>query len=94
MTAQVRVTVPSAWRTLLDEDRSTPLTCRADTVAEVLEWMVTRYPMWAPRLLPDGRIPCWINVFVDGDNIRDLSGVDTAIQGEVELVVLPALAGG
>ena len=41
-----------------------------------------------------GEVRRFINVFVNGDDIRYLQGPDTAIQEGDELSIVPAIAGG
>ncbi|HEY2664746.1 MAG TPA: hypothetical protein VGI47_10430 [Candidatus Binataceae bacterium] len=36
----------------------------------------------------------FVNVFVDGENLRSLSGLDTAIGPDAEVWIHPALSGG
>ncbi|MFB8084953.1 NAD-dependent epimerase/dehydratase family protein [Streptomyces sp. NPDC055992] len=91
--AVVTFDVPTAWRTLIPE--SQVLTCRADCVGMALKWLTDTYPVLAPRLLsPEGKLVPWTNVYIGDDSIRDLDGMATGLRGEVNLTLLPAMAGG
>jgi molybdopterin converting factor small subunit len=35
-----------------------------------------------------------INIFVDGENIRDAAGFDTPVRPDSEVFILPAVSGG
>jgi molybdopterin converting factor small subunit len=35
-----------------------------------------------------------LNIFVDGENIRDAAGLDTAVSVDAEIFILPAVSGG
>ncbi|MFC8538000.1 SDR family NAD(P)-dependent oxidoreductase [Streptomyces sp. NPDC057249] len=91
--AVVTFDVPTAWRTLIPEGQ--PLACRADSVGMALKWLTDTYPVLAPRVLsPTGQLVPWTNVYIGDDSIRDLDGMATGLRGEVNLTLLPAMAGG
>jgi molybdopterin converting factor small subunit len=67
----------------------------AQTVAEALESLVARYPGLRPRILDDGgSVPSFLNIFVEGEDIRLLSGLDTSVAPTSTILLLPAVAGG
>ncbi len=66
----------------------------ASTVRGALDELVVAYPSLAPRVLADDGIPTFLNVFVDGDDIRLLEGLDTEIAAGATVLLLPAVAGG
>jgi len=39
-------------------------------------------------------VPSYLNVFVDGDDIRLLGGLDTPVAPAAKILLLPAVAGG
>ncbi len=43
---------------------------------------------------PDGTIKRYINVFVNGRDIRTLGGEETAVDSRDEVFIVPAMAGG
>jgi len=42
----------------------------------------------------DGQIRRFVNVFLDGEDIRFLDGLQTRVDDGAELTILPAVAGG
>ena len=65
------------------------------TVGDLLKRLVEVRPGLAPRLLDeDGNIPRFVNVFVNGRDVRYLSGLDTPVMPDDEVVILPPAAGG
>jgi len=66
----------------------------ATTVREALGALVDRYPALAPRVLEGDGVPTFLNVFVDGDDVRLLSGLDTPTAPTSKILLLPAVAGG
>jgi sulfur-carrier protein len=43
---------------------------------------------------PDGGIRRFVNVFVNGKNVRDLQGAETPVKVGDEVGIIPAMAGG
>ena len=65
------------------------------TVGELLEGLVVAHPSLRDQLFaPDGELNRFVNVYVDGQDVRYLDGVATPVEPRHELVILPAMAGG
>jgi molybdopterin converting factor small subunit len=64
------------------------------TVREALDALVAAHPALERRIFDNGALPSFLNVFVDGDDIRLHAGLDTAIGTGSTIVLLPAVAGG
>jgi MoaD family protein len=67
----------------------------ASTVAEVLDGLFDRYAELRERISDeDGSLRRFINVYVEGEDIRFLDGLDTPVSDGGEVTILPAVAGG
>jgi sulfur-carrier protein len=66
----------------------------AGTVREALTELVDQHPALQSRVLEGDGVPSYLNVFVDGDDIRLLSGLDTPVTPAAKILLLPAVAGG
>jgi molybdopterin synthase sulfur carrier subunit len=64
------------------------------TVGEALEWVFAEYGELRERLYQDGGLRRFVNVYLGGEDIRFLDGLDTAVPAGGELTILPAVAGG
>jgi len=64
------------------------------TVREVLENLVATYPSIRDRVFEDGELPQFLNVFVDGTDVRLSHGLDTEVAENATVILLPAVAGG
>jgi cysteine synthase B len=64
------------------------------TVRELLDDLATRYPSLGAQILADGEIAPFVNVYVGGEDVRTLDGLDTPVQAGEQLILLPAMAGG
>ena len=70
------------------------LDASGETVAEVLDDLVDRYPPLASQLLQDGELASFVNVYLGGEDIRTLDGLDTPVHDGATVILLPAMAGG
>ena len=65
------------------------------TVAEIVDALTAQYPSLRAQLLTDeGALNRFVNVYVNGQDVRYLSGLDTAVADRDEVRLLPAMAGG
>jgi molybdopterin synthase sulfur carrier subunit len=65
------------------------------TIGDVLQDLVARYPGIAGQLLnEDGTLHRFVNVYVNDDDVRYLSLLDTPVASGDEVSILPAVAGG
>ena len=70
---------------------------RADgaTVREVLDALYAQHGELRARIAgEDGELRRFVNVYVRGEDIRFLDGLDTPVGDEDEVTILPAVAGG
>jgi sulfur-carrier protein len=64
------------------------------TVREVLENLVSTYPAIRDRVFDGDKLPQFLNVFVDGSDVRLFDGLDTKVADGATVILLPAVAGG
>ncbi|MBI4675486.1 MAG: MoaD/ThiS family protein [Chloroflexi bacterium] len=68
---------------------------RAATVQQAIDSANAVYPGFRERVLDgDGEIKRFINVFVNGVDVRKLQGRATPVRENDEVAVIPAMAGG
>ena len=73
----------------------TELALDGATISEALSDLVTRYPAIKPHILDaHGKPRRYINLFVNQTNIKDLNGLETALQEQDKIVLLPSISGG
>jgi sulfur-carrier protein len=90
----VKVLIPSTLRTLTNNETTINLEA-SGTVGDVLSALDTRFPGIGERLRDDdGEIRRFVNVYVNGDDVRFLEGLATALKAGDELSIVPAMAGG
>ena len=65
------------------------------TVGEVLEALYSEHGELRERLSADGGgLRRFVNVYLGGEDIRFLDGLDTPTEDGAEVTILPAVAGG
>jgi molybdopterin synthase sulfur carrier subunit len=66
-----------------------------ETVGEVLKGLDAAHPGFQDRLFDEaGALRRFVNVFVDEEDVRFLSGLDTDVRPGQVISVVPAVAGG
>lgn len=64
------------------------------TVGEALSSLVQQYPELEQHLFNEGKLRNFVNVFLGDEDIRFLDGVDTEIEADESLRIIPSIAGG
>lgn len=65
------------------------------TVAEVLDALYQRHGGLRERIAgEDGGLRRFVNVYLSGEDVRFLDGLDTEVPDGSEVTILPAVAGG
>lgn len=89
----VRVRVPTPLRPLTNGQAD--VTIDGESVSQIIANLETTYPGMANRILDEGgEVRRFVNLFVNGEDIRFLSGTDTALKSGDEVSIVPAMAGG
>lgn len=65
------------------------------SVGELVKALLERYPGLGGQLLtPEGELNRFVNVYVNGQDVRYLDGLATPVGERDEVRLLPAMAGG
>ena len=87
--------IPGPLRALAGDRDEVPVGGAPGSLSEALAMLWTKCPAVRDRVITErGQVRPHINVFVDGENIRDLGGLGTRIRDGAEIFILPALSGG
>jgi sulfur-carrier protein len=70
------------------------VTVEGDTIRAALEALFTQYEELRGRITEDGELRRFVNIYLAGEDIRYLDGLDTPLPAAAELTILPAVAGG
>jgi molybdopterin synthase sulfur carrier subunit len=88
----VSVKIPTQLRSATDGEATASVD--GATVGEVLDSLYERFGELRHRIAEDGGLRRFVNVYVGGEDIRFLDGLDTAVKDGDEVTILPAVAGG
>jgi sulfur-carrier protein len=87
------VKIPTVLRPQVGGNREVEL--GGATVGEVVELLTAQYPNLKSQLLTaEGDLNRFVNVYVNGQDVRYLDGLATPVAERDEVRLLPAMAGG
>ena len=87
-----QVRIPPVLRADAGGERAVDV--EASTVRDALDALVAAHPGLEGRVRDGDGVPTFLNVFVDGEDIRLLRGLDTEVRPDATVLLLPAVAGG
>jgi MoaD family protein len=88
----VNVKIPTQLRAATDGEAVAAV--EGSTVAEVLDALYERFDELKARIADDEGLRRFVNVYVGGEDIRFLDGLNTPVSDGDEVTILPAVAGG
>ena len=89
----VVVKIPTQLRTLTDGRDQ--VEANGDSLKSILDELESNHPGLCKRVLDDtGELRRFVNVYVDGEDVRFLKGLETPIAETSEVAIIPAVAGG
>jgi sulfur-carrier protein len=65
-----------------------------DTVRELLDDLTSRFPALRERIFRAEDIAPFVNVYLEGEDVRTLEGLETPVRAGSTVILLPAMAGG
>jgi molybdopterin converting factor small subunit len=86
------IRIPPTLRTETGGERQ--VVADGGTVREVIGQLAGRFPGLGRQILEDGELAAFVNVYVEGEDVRTLEGLDTEVDEAATVILLPAMAGG
>ena len=91
----VQVLLPGVLAALAGGEKHVQVEPAGDTLADLLDALAAEHPMLARRIRDEtGQVRRFVNVYVDGDDVRFEGGLATKVRDGAEVQVLPSVAGG
>ena len=89
----VTVRIPAPLRRVTnDQDR---VEVEAENLADMVDAMEEKFPGIKERLVDEsGELRHFVNIYVNGEDVQFLQGLETAIAATDEVSIVPAVAGG
>lgn len=88
----VTVSIPTILRTHTGGEKT--VEAKGSTVAEVIDDLESRHSGIAGRLVNDGKLHRFVNIYVDDEDIRFAGGLEAPVGENSNVTILPAVAGG
>lgn len=67
----------------------------SESVSAIIREIITRYPALKPHLLDESEnLRSYVNIFLNDEDVRTLQGLDTHVEQEDQLMIVPSIAGG
>ena len=88
----VSVSVPTILRPVTKGEKT--VTAEGATLAEVISDLDSRYSGLGDRLIKNGSLHRFVNIYVNDEDVRFTGGLETAIGEGDNVTILPAVAGG
>ena len=89
----VKVKIPTQLRSLTDGHDEVEV--QASTVKDMIDELERSHPGIGTRLLDDaGQLRRFVNVYLNDEDVRFLSGLSTVVPEQAVVSIIPAVAGG
>ena len=88
----VNVSIPTILRTHTEGQKS--VEAKGDTVAAVIDDLDTNYTGLKDRLVKEGNLHRFVNVYVNDEDVRFSGGLEARVAEGDNVTILPAVAGG
>jgi sulfur-carrier protein len=87
-----QVRIPPTLREQVGGERQ--VEADGDTVRELLDDLMGRFPALRSHLVEDDDLAPFVNVYVEGEDVRTREGLETEVRPGSTVILLPAMAGG
>jgi MoaD family protein len=88
----IEVRIPTILRPYTKDQKT--VEAEGSTLSAVISDLDAKYVGLGERLLENGALRRFINVYVNDEDVRFLGGLEAAIKDGDSITVLPAVAGG
>ena len=88
-----QIKIPTPLRSLTNDEDTVAV--NAPNLKELIAQMESSYPGIAERLLDENNeLRRFVNIFINGEDVRFLDGLDSPVRDADEVSIVPAVAGG
>jgi molybdopterin converting factor small subunit len=88
----IEVRIPTILRTYTDGQKAVEGT--GNTLAELFVDLETRHAGIQDRIVDEGKLRRFVNVYLNDEDVRFIDGIDTKLSDGDTVTILPAVAGG
>lgn len=84
--------VPTILQTLTNNQKKIDVTGK--NIFDVINNVESRYPGFKDRIIADGKVHRFMNIYLNDDDIRFSNNLETIVSDKDLITILPAVAGG
>ena len=86
------VRIPPTLRNETNGERQ--VEAQGENVRELLDDLMGRFPALRSQLVEHDDLAPFVNVYVEGEDVRTREGLETEVRPGATVILLPAMAGG
>lgn len=91
-TPEIDIRIPTILRPYTGGEKS--VQAAGATLAEIIQDLERRFPGMEERLLEDGKLRRFVNVYLNDEDVRFIGSLNAVISAGDNITILPAVAGG
>ena len=88
----IEVRIPTILRPYTKDQKS--VEAEGSSLSSLIADLDSRYPGLAERLLENGALRRFINIYINDEDVRFLGGLEAPLKDGDSVTILPAVAGG
>jgi molybdopterin synthase sulfur carrier subunit len=89
----LKIIIPTPLRKFAGNQDSVEV--EAATVQEIIDDLESKFPGFRSRICDEaGELRRFINIYIDGEDVRFLDNLSTRVPDRAEVSIVPAIAGG
>ncbi|MEC7838353.1 MAG: MoaD family protein [Chloroflexota bacterium] len=86
------VKIPTPLRILTDNETSVEVS--GEKIINIINNLDERFPGVSEKIMENNELKHFVNIYVNGEDIRYLDSLDTKVNSSDEISIVPAVAGG
>tara|TARA_B110001454_G_C12452758_1_gene322777 strand:- start:189 stop:458 length:270 start_codon:yes stop_codon:yes gene_type:complete len=86
------IKIPTPLRNLTDNLTSVEID--GNKVFEIIDNLENKFPGVKSKIMTDGELKHFVNIYINGEDIRYLNSLSTDVNKTDEISIVPAVAGG
>lgn len=88
----ITINVPTILQSLTNNQKR--IDASGDNVQEVINHIESQYPGFKARIIKEGKVHRFMNIYINDDDIRFSDNLETSVSDSDSITILPAVAGG
>jgi len=86
------VKIPTPLRTFTDNETSVEVS--GENIINIINNLNEKYPGVSEKIMQNNELKHFVNIYVNGEDIRYLDSLNTKVNSSDEIAIVPAVAGG